>query len=99
MKLCEQIAVLSNYDRMKIYKDNAAVYTGYAAYVNGTVEDVSLQQYGLTGEEEVKKFKFELEIRHKKWKELGLLEPTNKDQIAQYIFKDLQMDIYCSIYT
>lgn len=92
MTLSEQINVLINSDRLKIIKDQEIVYAGYTAYVNGTAGN--LKEIGLTGQEKVKKLQLETEIRHKKWKELGLMAPLLPDQVPEYSFSDLRMEIY-----
>lgn len=46
----------------------------------------------------VKSFGFHLDIRHKNWKELGLMEPLEPDSIASYQYSDMQEEVYYEIY-
>ena len=95
MTLNEQLSVLNNSDRLKILKGGQLVYAGWTAFVNGTAGGP--EKYSLSGQEVVKKLKIETEIRHKKWKELGLMPPLSPDQVPCYSFSDLRMEIYIVI--
>lgn len=94
MQLREQLEVLTNPDRIRLYKDNKVIFTGFAAslktgeYGNGIVD----------GTEEVTKLRAVPEIRHKKWKELGLMQPMKPEKTPDYSFSDLQLTLYYDIY-
>ena len=47
---------------------------------------------------EIKHFTAALEIRHKEWKEKGLMPPIEPDELPQYEFSDLRMDLYYTFY-
>lgn len=74
-------------DRVRIVKGATDIYVGFMA---GIEEDV--RQQVMT--EQLEQFRAVPEIRHKKYKELGLMEPLEPDQTPQYSFSDLQMSLY-----
>lgn len=88
------LGLLTNPDRIRIFKGDEEVFTGFVAYVNGTFPGEDLQSIGLTGEEPVKKYRAVPEIRHKEWKERGLMEPMMPAEMEEYSFSDLMMSLY-----
>lgn len=98
MKIKEMIGVLTSPDNLRIVKDGQQVYIGYLGNINNSGITVDWGKLGLTGEEEIKKFRLEPNISHKNWKELHLIPPYEPERVAEYRFSDLQMTIYYSIY-
>ena len=98
MKIKEMIGVLASPDNLRIVKDGQQVYIGYLGNLNNSGITVDWGKLGLTGEEEIKKFRLEPNISHKNWKELQLIPPYELERVAEYRFSDLQMTIYYSIY-
>ena len=66
MKLREFLTVFSNPDRIRIVKDDKAVYTGYLALIQHAENLEELM------DAEVKRFSATPEIRHKEWKSVDL---------------------------
>lgn len=98
MKIKEMIGVLTSPDNLRIVKDGQQVYIGYLGNINNSGITVDWGKLGLTGEEEIKKFRLEPNISHKNWKELQLIPPYEPERVEEYRFSDLQMTIYYSIY-
>lgn len=97
MTLKEGIAVLTNPDRVRIFKDDEEVFLGYRASLIddfGSVDKVMIEH----GQDEVKRFRAIPEITHKKWKERELIPPIQPEELAQYSFSDLQMSLYYTFY-
>ena len=46
----------------------------------------------------VKKFRAIPEIRHRQWKERNLMKPLEPDETPEFLFSDLQMNLYYTIY-
>ncbi len=88
MQLNEQIAVLTGADRVRIYRNNAVAYEGYI----GNIEHRKAEAF--TGNEEVKRLRIVPELRHRKWQELGLMQPFNPAETPDYCFSDLQLTLY-----
>lgn len=87
------IALLHNYDRLRIMRGGKEVFVGYLStllmdrtYIYKDVRDC-----------EMKDFRAVPEIRHKQWQERGLMEPLMKHELAEYSFSDLQMSLYYTI--
>ena len=92
MKLREFLTVFSNPDRIRIVKDDKAVYTGYLALIQHAENLEELM------DAEVKRFSATPEIRHKEWKKRGLMAPLQPWETPEYSFADLQMSLYNTIY-
>lgn len=91
MRLREFIAVFEQSDRIRIVRDGKEVFTGYKALMgHANMETVM--------DEEVKRFRPVPEIRHKEWKERGLVPPMNPDETPEFAFSDLQMTLYNTIH-
>lgn len=98
MKIKELISVLTPPDALRIVKGEQQVYIGYLGNLNNSGNVTNWDRAGLTGEEEVKLFRLEPDISHKRYKELHLLPPYEPERLAEYRFSDLQMTIYYTIY-
>lgn len=92
MKLEEVLKLLLPPDRLRIIKEDKAIFIGYLANFERTTEK------GLTGQEEVEKLRAIPELRSKFWKEKGLMPPYEPEQLAQYSFSDLEMKLYYDIH-
>lgn len=93
MKLKDILQLLSDPDRLRIIKAGKDVFVGYLAMWKMRNEE----EFGLTGEEEVERFRVIPEIRHKHWKEKDLMPPLEPNWTAQYNFADLEMKLYYTI--
>jgi hypothetical protein len=94
MTVKEFCEVIMNPDRIRIIQGNNILYAGYLGVFRN--EKKKENQYILHSE--VKKFRASTEIRHRKWKELGLDAPMMPEMTPQYNFKDLQETLYYDIY-
>ena len=92
--LNNMMELMSNSDRVRVFRGDEELYTGYLAYINGVFHGENLGSIGLTGEEPVKKYRVVPEIRHKDWKKLGLMEPLQPEEMESYRFADLIMSLY-----
>lgn len=95
MTLQDIVGILENPDRLRIIKDKEDLFVGWRASLVMDIENAIMQQYS---EAEVKKFRVIPEIRHKQWREKGLMQPLQPEQLAEYSFSDLQMSLYYTIY-
>lgn len=87
IRLKDLMTILQNPDRIRIVKGGRDLFVGFM----GQMEEEDRQKYA---DEIVKRIKGETEIRHRKWKEKGLMSPLLPDQTADYSFSDLQMTLY-----
>lgn len=92
MQVREQIAILMGTDRLRIYKGDKEVFTGYAGAIT------KYEEIGISGYEEVKRLRAVPEVRHKNWKALGLMQPMQPEETPDYSFSDLQLTLYYDIY-
>ena len=49
-------------------------------------------------DKEVTRYHCHLDISHKEWKERGLIQPIQPDELAQYSFSDFQLSLYYCIH-
>lgn len=87
IKVKDLKAIITNPDRVRIIKDKIVIWSGWA---------VSLPEEYF--EETITKFRAVPEIRHRQWKERGLMAPMEPDQMAEYSFSDLEMKLYYDIH-
>lgn len=93
MPLQEFVKFMENSDQIRVIKDGKDIFTGWLAMLtmhNALYADIR--------KDAVKKFRANIEIRHKRWKELGLTGPLQPDETPMYEFADLQMELYHMIY-
>ena len=88
------MSLLHNPDRVRIFRDDEELFTGFLAYINGEFKGEDLEIIGMTGDEPVKGYRAVPEIRHKEWKERGLMEPLMPAELEEYSFSDLMMSLY-----
>lgn len=99
MRLEELVKELRNSDMLRVFKDDAEVYTGYLigmTHRNGAGYGGEL--FDKYRDSVVKSFRCVPEIRHKKWKGLNLMRPLRPDETPDFSFSDLQMTLYYTIY-
>ena len=92
MKLREFLTVFEQSDRLRIVKNEKAVYTGFLALMAHVGNMEALM------DAEVKRFRPIPEIRHKEWQKRGLMAPLQPQETPEYSFSDLQMNLYNTIY-
>lgn len=93
MTLEEFAKLLENSDRLRILKDENEVFVGWLAMLvmhNETYEEIRTNA--------VKKFRAIPEIRHRQWKERNLMKPLEPDRTPEFLFSDLQINLYYTIY-
>lgn len=96
MKLKEVVERINAPERMVIMKEKKEIFRRYRAdisYINVN----RFAEYGLTGDEIVKRIGIDTEIRHKEWEERGLNPPHHPDEMMDWRFQDLQMNIWITI--
>lgn len=93
MTLEELIGTLENSDRLRIIKNEKEIYVGWLALLV-----MHNEAYETMRKDTVRKFKAVPEIRHKQWKERNLMRPLEPDKTPEFTFKDLQMNLYYTIY-
>lgn len=79
MKLREFIGVFEQSERLRIVKDGKEIYTGYKALMEYAELEAVMDA-------EVKRFCPVPEIRHKEWKERGLMPPMKPEETPQFAF-------------
>lgn len=80
MKLREFIGVFEQSERLRIVKDGKEIYTGYKALMEHAELEAVMDA-------EVKRFCPVPEIRHKEWKERGLMPPMKPEETPQFAFQ------------
>ena len=91
MTLAVIVAVLSGPDRVRITKGNNELFAGYLGNL------VHMAEYEALMAEEVTRIKGTVDITHKRYKELGLMQPLHPEETPNYSFSDLQLTIYREI--
>lgn len=92
IRLKDFLAVLHQSDRLQIIKDGKTIYTGYLALI------VHNPQIEAEMDAVITLFRAVPEIKHKQWRERGLMAPMEPEEMPQYAFSDLQMQLYYTIY-
>lgn len=105
MRLSEFLEVINPADRIRIIEGNRGnkdvsedsnlkiLYSGYKSLLSFTEELQFLEK-----DPEIIRFIATPEIRHKQYKELGLIPPYEPDISRMYEFKDLTLFIYYDIF-
>lgn len=88
MTLAEVINVMTALDLVQILKGETEIYHGYLANIQYT------PRYEQYKELEVVKLTNHLDIKHKRYKELGLMQPLHPEQTPDYEFSDLRLTLY-----
>lgn len=92
MTLNQLIETLENPDMLRIIVDGQDVFVGYLGIFRTKRE--LLEKYG---EQKVQRVRAVPEIRHKKWREMNLVQPLLPEETPDFSFADLQMKLYCQI--
>jgi hypothetical protein len=90
MKAGDILELLQSSDRIRIMNGETELYCGYKGMIN-FAEGINEEELM---KEELKEYRVSVEIRHRKWKELGLMAPLQPGETEQYRFADLQMSLY-----
>ena len=92
MTVKDIMTLLESPDRVRVIKDGEEIYNQY--FANMEVDKDIVAQIG---DAEVKRFRAIPEIRHKRGRELNLMQPLKPEETPDYSFRDLQMCIYHTI--
>ena len=84
MTLADIVAVMSGPDRVRITKGSNELFAGYLGNLVHMAEEVT-------------RIKETVDISHKRYKELGLMQPLHPEETPNYSFSDLQLTIYREI--
>ena len=91
MTLADIVAVMSGPDRVRITKGSNELFAGYLGNL------VHMAEYEALMAEEVTRLKEKVDITHKRYKELGLMQLLHPEETPNYSFSDLQLTIYRGI--
>lgn len=96
----EMRAITGNGDRWIVYDGDNIIFTGWIwelsdNLINGKKES---ELFKRIKNREVKRFKFHLEITHRKWKEKGLMKPLMPEETQQYLYSDLQESVFYEVH-
>lgn len=92
MTVSDIMTILESPDRVRIMQGDVEICNQYFANIK---EDKELiEKYKDT---QVKRFRVIPEIRHKRWKELNLMQPLEPEETPSFSFSDLQMTLYYTI--
>lgn len=102
MTVKELTDVLSSIELVRITKERGNkyerskddLYIGWLGELKASPEHISPETWNA----EVKHFAAVQDIKHKKWQELGLIQPLEPGKYPQYSFSDLTMSTYYTIY-
>lgn len=92
MKVKELLDVTSNLTMLRIVQGKKDLYIGYKGMIHYECKEAPEWM-----EETVKGFENVLEIRHKQYREKGLMKPLLPEALPQYSFSDLMMTLYFTI--
>ncbi len=81
------ITLFRNPDRIRIVKEGRDLYVGFL----GMMEEEDRERFA---GEVVERVTGSPELKHRKWKEWGLMSPLLPDQVADFSFSDLQLTMY-----
>lgn len=97
MTVRDFLEIIHNSDNLMIVRDAKSeagqkiIYKGYKALLtHDHVADAILDA-------QVKRFRASPEIRHKEWKDRGLMPPMEPEKTPDFRFSDLQMTLYYKI--
>lgn len=93
MTLNQLIETLANSDMLRIIVDGYDAFVGYLGIFRTKRE--LLEKYG---EQKVQRVRAVPEIRHKKWREMNLVQPLLPEETPDFSFADLQMKLYYAIH-
>ena len=95
MTLNQLIETLENPDMLRIIVDEQDVKDVFVGYLGifHTKREL-LEKYG---EQKVQRVRAVPEIRHKKWREMNLVQPLLPEETPDFSFADLQMKLYYQI--
>lgn len=88
----EVIAVIKPSDRLQVIEDGKVIYCGWVALLPHHEKEKHIKAAT------VKRFAAHLDIKHKNWKERGLMAPLEPEETPDYRFSDLQTSLYNTIY-
>lgn len=94
MKFAEFEKLLHGPDMVRIIRDKKNIFAGYY----GVMQYMDEEKMAAIKNAEIAGFRAVPEIRHRQWKERGLDAPLLPKQLPQYIFADLMMTLYYTIY-
>lgn len=106
MRLSEQLKVISTMDRIRIIQgkrgnrdpehdpDAKILFCDYM----GSLQYADAKTEFLTRDPEVVRMVAHMEIRHKKFRDRGLMPPYEPEVTRMYEFKDLTIFLYYDIY-
>ena len=92
MTVKDIMTILESPDRVRIMKGDVEICNQYFANIRADKE--LIEKYKDT---QVKRFRVIPEIRHKRWKELNLMQPLKPEETPSFSFSDLQMTLYYTI--
>lgn len=99
MTLEELLQVLTEADRIRIIKAGRDLYAGFLGLLREPKENGEEHHlYVEHKKDKVQMVRFGQEIRHRRWKELGLMAPLKPEETPDYCYKDLQMKNYIKIF-
>lgn len=97
MRLSDILALIDNTDLIIVEQDGETIYKGYKVCTDKEAYGGKLFEKGLPEDMPVKGLICLPEIKHRRWKELGLMAPLTPEQTPDYEFADLQLTIYYKI--
>ena len=79
-------------DRIHIVDEDYGIdiFTGYASLL----PEEKRQELA---DRKVRQYHYSLDIKHKEWKERGLMQPIEPDKLPEYAFSDLMLSVYTEI--
>uniref|UniRef100_UPI003FEE637F hypothetical protein n=1 Tax=Agathobacter rectalis TaxID=39491 RepID=UPI003FEE637F len=93
MTVSEIMTILESQDRVRIMQGDVEICNQYFANIRADKELIDKHK-----DMQVKRFRVIPEIRHKRWKELNLMQPLRPEETPDFSFSDLQMKLYYTIY-
>lgn len=92
MTVGDVLDIITAPDRVIIKQGDKELFIGYVGMLLHTDQVCGLRAL------EVDKLRFTLDIKHKQWKERGLMPPITPEEAPDYSFSDLQTTHYFIIH-
>ena len=91
MAIKDLVAVLHETDRIRVIKGGEELYMGYIGNF------IPYEAFTRLKDKTVKRFYHYMELRHKRYRELGLTAPMHPEQKPNCLFSDMQITCYYTI--
>lgn len=87
----ELLSIIDNSQRLQVIENGEVLFCGWI----GLLPHFEVEEHIKASE--VRKFSPYMDIKHKEWRNRGLMEPLEPAETPDYSFSDLQLTFYLTI--